>query len=62
MARTATATKVREESLSAPSRDDFAAMLEASFETRSPQEGSVISGIIVAVENDFAIVDVGLKT
>ncbi|HEV2653048.1 MAG TPA: 30S ribosomal protein S1 [Rhizomicrobium sp.] len=62
MARTATATKVREESLSAPSRDDFAAMLEASFETRSPQEGSVISGLIVAVENDFAVVDVGLKT
>src|SRR5579871_3635923 len=50
------------ESISAPSRDDFAAMLEASFETRAPQEGAVVRGIVVAIENDFAIVDVGLKT
>ena len=57
MARAAVA-----ESVSAPSRDDFAAMLEASFEGRSPAEGSVIRGTIVAIENDFAIVDVGLKT
>ncbi len=49
-------------SLSSPSRDDFAAMLEQSFETQSPQEGSVIKGTIVAIENDFAMVDVGLKT
>jgi small subunit ribosomal protein S1 len=57
MARTAVA-----ESMSAPSRDDFAAMLEASFEGRSPAEGSVIRGTIVSIENDFAVVDVGLKT
>jgi small subunit ribosomal protein S1 len=50
------------ESISAPSRDDFAAMLEASFETRAPQEGAVVRGTVVAIENDFAIVDVGLKT
>ena len=37
-------------------------MLEASFETQSPQEGNVIKGTIVAIENDFAVVDVGLKT
>src|ERR1051326_7600321 len=49
-------------SIATPSRDDFAAMLEQSFETRSPQEGNVIKGIIVAIENDFAMVDVGLKT
>ena len=55
MARTA-------ESISTPSRDDFAAMLEASFDTQSPQEGNVIKGKIVAIENDYAIVDVGLKT
>ena len=52
----------REESIAAPSRDDFAAMLEASFITQSPAEGSVIKGKIVAIENDFAVVDVGLKT
>jgi small subunit ribosomal protein S1 len=57
MARTAVA-----ESMATPSRDDFAAMLEASFEGRSPAEGSVIRGTIVAIENDFAVVDVGLKT
>src|ERR1700759_2964450 len=62
MARHATATKVRDESFSSPSRDDFAAMLEASFETQSPQEGAVITGTVVAVENDFVVVDVGLKT
>src|ERR1700758_2953679 len=50
------------ESISAPSRDDFAAMLEASFETRAPAEGSVVRGTVVAIENDYAIVDVGLKT
>jgi small subunit ribosomal protein S1 len=61
MARAATATKTYE-SIATPSRDDFAAMLEASFETQSPQEGAVITGTVVAVENDFAVVDVGLKT
>ncbi len=57
MARTATAEKI-----ATPSRDDFAAMLEESFTTQSPQEGSVIKGKIVAIENDYAVVDVGLKT
>jgi small subunit ribosomal protein S1 len=57
MARTATV-----ESIATPSRDDFVAMLEASFEERAPAEGSVVRGIIVAIENDFAVVDVGLKT
>ena len=57
MARAATA-----ESIATPSREDFAAMLDASFETRAPAEGSVIKGKVVAIENDFAIVDVGLKT
>jgi small subunit ribosomal protein S1 len=50
------------ESISTPSRDDFAAMLEASFETHAPAEGTVVRGTVVAIENDFAIVDVGLKT
>src|SRR5947208_11152374 len=55
MARTA-------ESISTPSRDDFAAMLEESYIERSPAEGAVVKGIIVAVEQDFVVVDVGLKT
>jgi len=56
MARAAT------QSIATPSRDDFAAMLDASFLTQAPAEGNVIKGTIVAIENDFAIVDVGLKT
>ena len=52
----------RTESIATPSRDDFAAMLEASFVERAPAEGSVVRGHIVAVENDFVVVDVGLKT
>ena len=62
MVRHQQATQIREPSLSSPNRDDFAAMLEASFITQSPAEGSVIKGKVVAIENDFAIVDVGLKT
>src|SRR3954462_15189474 len=61
MARAAPAPK-SESSIAAPSRDDFAAMLEQSFQTQSPQEGNVIKGTIVSIENDFAMVDVGLKT
>jgi small subunit ribosomal protein S1 len=60
MARANVQTK--EASIASPSRDDFAAMLEQSFEIRSPAEGSVVRGMIVAIENDYAIVDVGLKT
>jgi small subunit ribosomal protein S1 len=56
MARAAT------QSIATPSRDDFAAMLDASFQTQAPAEGNVIKGTVVAIENDFAIVDVGLKT
>src|SRR6478735_8020576 len=61
MARAATKERT-EASIATPSREDFAAMLEQSFETQSPQEGAVIKGTIVAIENDFAMVDVGLKT
>src|SRR5881394_2875043 len=61
MAR-ATAKDRTEASVATPSREDFAAMLEQSFQTQSPQEGAVIKGTIVSIENDFAMVDVGLKT
>ena len=56
MARTAT------QSIATPSREDFAAMLDISFKTHAPAEGNVIKGMIVAIENDFALIDVGLKT
>ena len=46
----------------APSREDFAAMLEDSFTQGNLQEGSVIKGTVVAIEKDIAVIDVGLKT
>ena len=45
-----------------PSREDFAAMLDESFQTGNLQEGSVIKGIVVGIEKDMAVIDVGLKT
>jgi small subunit ribosomal protein S1 len=45
-----------------PSRDDFAAMLDESFNTGNLQEGSVIKGTVVGIEKDMAVIDVGLKT
>src|SRR5687767_13695346 len=45
-----------------PSRDDFASMLDESFAGGNLQESSVIKGIVVAIEKDMAVIDVGLKT
>ena len=45
-----------------PSREDFAALLEESFSKNDSLEGSVIKGIIIAIEKDMAVVDLGLKT
>lgn len=45
-----------------PTTEDFAALLEESFSGSSPVEGTVVNGRITAIENDLAIVDVGLKT
>ncbi len=45
-----------------PTMDDFASMLEASFETNAMREGSVVKGRVTAIEKDVAIIDVGLKT
>src|SRR5579864_8634192 len=45
-----------------PTRDDFAALLDESFGGRDFMEGTVVKGKVVAIEKDFAIVDVGLKT
>ena len=45
-----------------PSREDFAQMLEESFTQGSPQEGQVVKGIVVGIEKDLAVIDVGAKT
>ncbi|MGE3147435.1 MAG: 30S ribosomal protein S1 [Pseudorhodoplanes sp.] len=46
----------------APAREDFASMLEESFNHGNLNEGSVIKGTVVGIEKDMAIIDVGLKT
>ena len=44
-----------------PTRDDFASLLEESFSESHSAEGSVVKGIVTAIEKDMAIIDVGLK-
>src|SRR5918992_3179609 len=56
----ATATQALQQR--APSREDFAALLEESFGRAEVQEGSVVKGTVVAIEKDVAVIDVGAKT
>jgi small subunit ribosomal protein S1 len=42
--------------------ESFAAMLEESLSETSSFEGTVIKGTIVDIENDIALIDVGLKS
>ncbi|MGE4527691.1 MAG: 30S ribosomal protein S1 [Rhodospirillaceae bacterium] len=42
--------------------EDFAALLAESFAQNANLEGSVLTGRIVSINNDFALVDVGLKS
>jgi small subunit ribosomal protein S1 len=46
----------------APTREDFAALLDESYGGSEAFEGSVIKGRVVAIEKDVAVVDIGLKT
>ena len=42
--------------------EDFAALLEESFHGSDSFEGSVVTGTVVGIENDFVMIDVGLKS
>ncbi|MBU2533698.1 MAG: 30S ribosomal protein S1 [Alphaproteobacteria bacterium] len=42
--------------------EDFEALLMNSFVDAEPLEGTVVRGKVIAIENDLAIIDVGLKT
>jgi small subunit ribosomal protein S1 len=46
----------------APEKDSFAAMLEESLGAASGLEGSVLTGTVVGIENEFVLIDVGLKS
>jgi small subunit ribosomal protein S1 len=45
-----------------PSRSDFEALLDESMGGGDFAEGTVVKGRVAAIEKDFAIIDVGLKT
>jgi small subunit ribosomal protein S1 len=43
-------------------KEDFASLLEESYATSPTTEGSVIKGTIVRMDDDFVLIDVGLKS
>ncbi len=45
-----------------PTRDDFAALLEQTLGNADGFEGRVVIGTVTAIENDLAVIDVGLKS
>ena len=46
-----------------PTRDDFAALLNESLGGENEGfEGRVVKGTVTAIENDMAVIDVGLKS
>jgi len=61
-AATAVTAPSAAEKAAAPSREDFAKLLEEVFDHGNLQEGSVIKGTVVGIEKDLAVIDVGLKT
>jgi small subunit ribosomal protein S1 len=54
--------QVSAQSAAAPSREDFAKLVDESFSDGHLQEGSVVKGTVVAIEREVAVIDVGLKT
>jgi len=46
----------------APTRDDFAAMLDDMFGGADSFEGRVVHGTVTGIENDMVVIDVGLKS
>ena len=45
-----------------PTSESFAALLEETLGASSGLEGSVLKGTVVGIENEFVLVDVGLKS
>ena len=43
-------------------KESFADLLNETFGSRDSLEGSVVKGNIIAIENDFALIDAGLKS
>jgi small subunit ribosomal protein S1 len=43
-------------------KESFAALLQESLQHRDSFEGTVVKGIVVGIDHDFAMIDVGLKS
>lgn len=41
--------------------EEFEALLNESFESTTPKEGSVVKGTVIAIEGGYALIDVGYK-
>jgi small subunit ribosomal protein S1 len=52
---------MEERVVSDPEEEDFAAMFEASFQTKHLEKGESVEGVIVAIGPEVALVDVGGK-
>jgi small subunit ribosomal protein S1 len=48
-------------SKAAPMKEDFASLLEESYLTNDLAEGTVVKGVIIAIEKDMVVIDAGLK-
>jgi len=57
-----TGTNTNMATTATPSRDDFAALLDQTFGDADGFEGRVVIGTVTGIENDLAIIDVGLKS
>ena len=55
------ATSLAEAGAAGAEKENFAALLEESLEATKGFEGTVVKGRVIAVENDMALIDVGLK-
>jgi len=44
-----------------PEKEDFARLLEESYGATDNLEGTVVAGWVIGIENDMAVIDVGLK-
>ena len=50
------------QTLEAPAKESFAALLDESLGVSAGLEGTVVKGRVVSIENDAALIDVGLKS
>ena len=55
------ATSLAETGAVGAEKENFAALLEESLDATRGFEGTVVKGRVIAVENDMALIDVGLK-